>query len=97
MWSYKAQDPTIRHIGPTAQEFKAAFQVGEDDRHISTVDADGVALAAIQGLYKVLKEKDAEIAELKKSVRSLERQQLAYDMRLESVENRTESPPRVDR
>jgi hypothetical protein len=34
-----------------AQDFYAAFGVGEDDTHITTVDADGVALAAIQGLY----------------------------------------------
>jgi hypothetical protein len=33
-----------------AQDFHAAFQVGDDDKHIATVDADGVALAAIQGL-----------------------------------------------
>jgi trimeric autotransporter adhesin len=32
-----------------AQDFHAAFQVGDDDKHITTVDADGVALAAIQG------------------------------------------------
>jgi hypothetical protein len=45
-----------------AQDFAAAFGVGEDDKHISTVDADGVALAAIQGLYKVVQEKDAKIS-----------------------------------
>jgi hypothetical protein len=50
-WNYKSQDASIRHIGPMAQEFYAAFGVGEDDTHITTVDADGVALAAIQGLY----------------------------------------------
>jgi hypothetical protein len=33
-----------------AQDFYAAFNVGPDDKHIATVDADGVALAAIQGL-----------------------------------------------
>ena len=49
-WSYKAQGPDIRHIGPMAQDFTAAFGVGEDDRHITSVDADGVALAAIKGL-----------------------------------------------
>jgi len=36
---------------PDGQDFYAAFGLGEDDTHISTVDADGVALAAIQGLY----------------------------------------------
>ncbi len=29
-WSYKAQDAVIRHIGPTAQDFHAAFGLGED-------------------------------------------------------------------
>ncbi|HNS50554.1 MAG TPA: tail fiber domain-containing protein [Anaerolineae bacterium] len=50
-WNYQSQDASIRHIGPMAQDFHAAFGVGEDDTHITTVDADGVALAAIQGLY----------------------------------------------
>jgi len=50
-WNYTSQDASVRHMGPMAQDFYAAFGVGEDDRHISTVDADGVALAAIQGLY----------------------------------------------
>jgi len=49
-WNYKSQDPAIRHMGPAAQDFKAAFGLGESDTGISTVDADGVALAAIQGL-----------------------------------------------
>ena len=45
-WNYRAQDATVRHLGPTAQDFYAAFQLGEDDRHIGTVDTDGVALLA---------------------------------------------------
>ncbi len=49
-WSYIAQGSEVRHIGPMAQDFADAFGVGEDRRHISTVDADGVALAAIKGL-----------------------------------------------
>ena len=63
-WNYKAQGREIRHIGPTAQEFYEAFQVGEDDRHITTVDADGVALAAIQGLYRLMQDKQAQITRL---------------------------------
>jgi hypothetical protein len=49
-WSYKAQDAAIRHVGPTAQDFHAAFGVGEDPLGISTIDADGIALRAIQAL-----------------------------------------------
>ena len=73
-WNYKAQDASIRHIGPMAQDFRAAFAVGEDDVSISTIDADGVALAAIQGLYEVVQEKDAEIAALRERLEKLETQ-----------------------
>ena len=59
-----------------AQDFKAAFNLGADDKHIATVDADGVALAAIQGLNQKLtdelKQKGTEITELKQNNKSLE-------------------------
>jgi hypothetical protein len=71
-WAY-TNSPGIRHIGPVAQDFYAAFGVGTDDKHIATVDADGVALAAIQGLNQKLEEKDAEIQSLKKRLANLEK------------------------
>ncbi len=49
-WNYTFDNPAVRHIGPMAQDFAAAFGVGADDRHIYGIDAQGVALAAIQGL-----------------------------------------------
>ena len=70
-WNLISQPASIRHIGPMAQDFQAAFGVGEDDKHISTTDADGVALAAIQGLNQVVKEKDARIQALEKDVAEL--------------------------
>ncbi|MBI4319869.1 MAG: hypothetical protein HY675_15375 [Chloroflexi bacterium] len=54
-----------------AQDFYAAFGVGEDAEHIGTVDADGVALAAIQGLFQVAHEKDEVIAALKAETAAL--------------------------
>ena len=71
-----------RHIGPMAQDFHAAFGLGTDDKHIATVDADGVALAAIQGLNQKLEcgqqkaedrveRLEAENAELKEAVNEL--------------------------
>jgi hypothetical protein len=72
-WNYKAQDSSIRHMGPMAQDFYAAFGLGESETAITTVDADGVALAAIQALYELVQEKDAEIADLKERVVELER------------------------
>ena len=71
----KAQSPSVRHVGPMAQDFHAAFGLGGDDKHINTVDADGVALAAIQGLNqkveKELKQKDAKIAALERELGEL--------------------------
>jgi uncharacterized protein YjbI with pentapeptide repeats len=79
-WQYKVEPDGVKHIGPMAQDFHAAFGLnGADDKHISTVDESGVALAAIQGLnreVKDLKEKlnrsDAENAELKTRLEKLE-------------------------
>jgi len=50
-WTYKhdAEDG-IRHIGPMAQDFYAAFGTGRDDKGISSRDGSGVALAPIQAL-----------------------------------------------
>ena len=55
-----------------AQDFYAAFNIGSDDKHISTVDEGGVALAAIQGLNEKLKEKDAKIEAMEKRLADLE-------------------------
>ena len=71
-WSYKADNGSIRHIGPMAQDFAAAFGVGNDNRSIGTLDADGVALAAIQALYEIVKEKDVELEALKARLSKLE-------------------------
>jgi hypothetical protein len=54
-----------------AQDFHAAFGLGETPKGISTVDADGVALAAIQGLNAKVEEQQREIAELRRSLLDL--------------------------
>jgi trimeric autotransporter adhesin len=79
-WRFKAETEGVKHIGPMAQDFREAFGLGEIPTAIATVDADGVAFAAIQGLNdKVeqqsaeLKEKETEIAELKTRLEKLER------------------------
>lgn len=63
-WNYKSQDAGIRHMGPMAQDFHAAFGLGEDDRHINSIDADGVALAAIQGLHELATRQQKQIESL---------------------------------
>jgi hypothetical protein len=81
-WGYKAQDSAIRHVGPTAQDFHAAFGLGEDPLGISTIDADGIALRAIQALEaRTRREREAlavenaalraELAALRKAITAL--------------------------
>ena len=73
-WNYKTQDASIRHIGPMAQDFFATFKVGEGEKTITTIDPDGVALAAIQGLNEELKDRDAKIDSLQQQLRQQQAQ-----------------------
>lgn len=88
-WNYKTDPTGVRHIGPTSQDFQAAFGLnGDDDIHISAVDAQGIALAAIQGLNEKLQ---AENAELRTNLASLEARLAA----LESMAQRPAEPSRA--
>ena len=70
-WNAKSADPAIRHVGPMAHDFHAAFGLGDSDKTIGMQDADGIALAAIQGLYQLVQERDARIAALEQQVSEL--------------------------
>jgi hypothetical protein len=84
-WNYKTQDSSIRHIGPTAQDFKKAFGIGESDTGITTVDADGVALAAIQGLVAELKKRDETMAARDRTIEELKAKLQAVEERLDTL------------
>jgi hypothetical protein len=74
-WNYKTDPVDEKHLGPMAQDFHAAFGLnGSDDKHISTVDEGGVALAAIQGLNQKLEAKDAEIQQQSAQIQTLQKQ-----------------------
>ena len=64
-WNYKSDPPSVRHLGPMAQDFMAAFGLGDDDRTINMVDANGVVMVAIQALYHRLQSLEAEVAALR--------------------------------
>ncbi|HMX26863.1 MAG TPA: tail fiber domain-containing protein, partial [Blastocatellia bacterium] len=68
-WNYKAEDAKVRHIGAISQDFHGLFGFGDSAETISTVDADGVALAAIQGLHEELKDRDAKIERLERQLK----------------------------
>jgi hypothetical protein len=69
-WNFKGDDTT--HIGPMAQDFYSAFKVGKNERHLNPADTAGVTMAAIQGLYQKLQEKDREIETLRNQMAQLE-------------------------
>ncbi|MCP4570643.1 MAG: hypothetical protein GY841_23920 [FCB group bacterium] len=75
-WNYKESDE--RHIGPVAEDFVGAFDVGtvredgsRDNQYLSYGDVAGVALAGVKELYKRNQELESEVAELKELVRQL--------------------------
>ena len=75
-WTYKQSAEGV-HMGPMAEDFKATFGLAGDGKSISTVDADGVALAAIQGLNQKLETENAalraEMAALRQAVQLLQK------------------------
>jgi hypothetical protein len=78
-WTYDTEPDGVRHMGPMAQDFRAAFGLGDGDRHYHAVDAHGVALAAIQAL-------EAQAREQRRRIEALERQNRALLRRLQALE-----------
>ena len=75
-WNYKSQDSTVRHVGPTAQDFYGAFKLAGSDTTITTSDIDGIALLAIQALERRTSElrlRTAQVSALETRVSELER------------------------
>lgn len=70
-WNYKVEDSSIKHIGPIAEEFYETFGVGNDAKHISTIDPAGIALLGIQGLTQLNQKTTLDTLDLKDTVASL--------------------------
>ena len=73
-WSYIGEQGGVRHLGPFAEDFRAAFGLGVDDRSIGLLDIDGVNFAAVKALEArtaELRVKAAEVDRLTAEVASL--------------------------
>lgn len=64
-WTYGWEEPTVRHLGPMAQDFWNAFGLGVTDRRINAVDAQGVLMASVKALLARVEELEREVAALK--------------------------------
>jgi hypothetical protein len=69
-WFYKASHEEGQHMGPFAEDFAATFGLGKDEKHITTVDESGVALAAIQGLNSKVEDENAVLREQNAALQS---------------------------
>lgn len=58
-WRYDWEPEGVVHVGPMAQDFAAAFALGDDDTKINSVDAFGVLVVAVQALYRRLQALEA--------------------------------------
>lgn len=85
-WSYKAQGSSIRHVGPTAQDFRAAFGLGEDPLRIGTLDASGIALAGVKALEARTRGLADENRRLTRENEALATELAALTERLETLE-----------
>jgi hypothetical protein len=81
-WRFQGEADEVRHIGPMAQDFRAAFGLGHDDKSISMLDAQGVAFAAIQGLHQMVQRKDAKLMNQEREISTLRRKLQAIEAKL---------------
>jgi len=72
-WRYRKDGAEVRHIGPMAQDFHAAFGLWNSDTMIFPLDASGVSMAAIQGLHARVVAAEAENEALRARLERLER------------------------
>jgi hypothetical protein len=86
-WSYKNDQGKIRHLGPMAQDFAAAFGLGPDDTHVAPSDVAGVSLAAVQGLNRKLEQRlQANDARFEQRLRAKDAEIEALEARLAALE-----------
>ncbi len=89
-WRYADEDPKIRHIGPTAPDFRQAFGLGRDERHIDMIDVDGVALAAIQELLALARDDRGQLEKNQKKLDRVGRTITGVSRRLDDAAARIE-------
>lgn len=70
-WNYIRDPRKARHIGPMAQDFHAAFGLGNSETRLSPSDVSGVTVVAVQALHEKVAAQEAEIESLRQTVAEL--------------------------
>ncbi len=66
-WRYLWEPEDVRHLGPMAQDWHAAFGFNQDDTKIPLVDGLGVALVCVQALHRRVEELTVEVDRLREA------------------------------
>jgi trimeric autotransporter adhesin len=92
-WQYRdEEDRAVRHIGPMAQDWHAAFGFGPDATTINMSDFDGVNLAAIQALDTRTAGQASRIQQLETENARLRAQNAEMEARLRRLEALVSAP-----
>jgi hypothetical protein len=85
---WRAQNTSTYHVGPMAEDFNRLVEGlgGENTEYLNSLDADGVALAAIQGLYQLVQEQAGQIEELERDKANLQAELDDLRLRIEALE-----------
>jgi len=81
-WNYIAEGRQVRHMGPMAEDFFKAFQLGTGNTSIGVQDLTGVSLAAIKELDK----RTVEVEQLRDEVNQLRQANSEMERRLALLE-----------
>jgi hypothetical protein len=91
-WNYISEGKEVRHMGPMAEDFYQAFQLGTGNTSIGVQDLAGVSLAAIKTLDArtlELQRKSAEVEQLRMQVNQLRSLNASIEQRLAALEQNT--------
>jgi hypothetical protein len=99
-WNYISEGRNVRHMGPMAEDFYKAFELGTGNTSIGVQDIASVSIAAVQALETrtaQLQEKSAEVDQLRVQVNELRSINAAMEQRLAALEQKAQKGKRKQR
>ena len=85
-WTMRGAKDPVKHLGPVAEDFYDAFELGLGNTTIGMGDIDGVTFAAAQALEKRTTALKAEITARDEKISSLEQKAAMLEERLATLE-----------
>jgi hypothetical protein len=70
-WNYKAEGPSVTHIGPVAEDFYRLFKTGWSEKELPPTESAGVSLAGVKALSAKLNAQQSRIDRLETAIKNL--------------------------